>query len=77
MKSIEVRIDDETFMELWAMARRYCTSIEDAARRCIIGWLKNVEAKNDDPMSDPVIRKAVEKLRAIVKAWEEEEDEGG
>ena len=43
MKELVVRLDDDTFLELWAMARRYGTSLEDAARRCIKYVLKEVE----------------------------------
>jgi len=70
MKSIEVRLDDETFVDLWAMARRYGTSLEDAARRCIKYVLKEVENPHADPINDPAVRRALKYLLPALEAGE-------
>jgi len=71
MKSIEVRLDDETFVDLWAMARRYGTSIEDAARRCIKYVLKEVESLEADPANDPAVRRLLKWLRPVLEGGDD------
>jgi len=56
-KEILVRLDEDTFTKLWAMARRYGITFEEAARRCIKYVLNEVEDPNADPTSDPTVRR--------------------
>jgi len=68
MRDLKVRLTDDEWVQLWAMARRNCISIEEAARRCIVYWLHNVESAGSDPLNDPTVRRLLKELRPVIEA---------
>ena len=69
-KEIIVRLDEDTFTKLWAMARRYGTTMEDAARRCIKYVVNEVENPHADPINDPTVRKLLSWILPVVEGRE-------
>ena len=73
MRDFIVRLDDDTWLQLWAMARRNGITLEEAARRCIVYWLHNVESAGSDPLNDPTVRKLLTDLRPVIEAMERDD----
>ena len=72
MKELTIRLDDQTFVDLWAMARRYGITMEEAARRCIKYVLNEVEDPNADPANDPAVRKLLSWIIPVMRGEEGE-----
>ena len=76
MRDFIVRLDDDTWLQLWAMARRNGITLEEAARRCIVNWLRNFESLEpgpDHPLNDPTVRKLLTDLRPVIEAMERDD----
>jgi hypothetical protein len=71
-KEVKVRLDDDTFMKLFAMARRYGITLEEAARRCIKYVVNEVEWHEADPANDPTVRKLLSWILPVVQRGERE-----
>jgi plasmid stability protein len=67
MKEITVRLDDDTFLKLWATARRHGLSVEEIARRAISYVLNEVYDPNADPSNDPTVRKLLTMLLPVLE----------
>jgi plasmid stability protein len=67
MKEITVRLDDDTFLKLWATARRHGLSVEEIARRAISYALNEVYDPNADPSNDPTVRKLLTMLLPVLE----------
>ncbi|MDT7879223.1 MAG: hypothetical protein RQ862_11840 [Candidatus Caldarchaeales archaeon] len=65
MKEITVRLDDDTFVALWAVARRHGLSIEEIVRRSINYALNEVYDAND-PSKDPAVRNLLKMLLPVL-----------
>jgi len=72
MKELTVRLDDQTFVDLWAMARRYGITMEEAARRCIKYVLTEIEDPHADPANDPTVRKLLSWILPAIREGDEE-----
>jgi antitoxin component of RelBE/YafQ-DinJ toxin-antitoxin module len=72
MKEVTIRLDDDTFVKLWAMARRYGITFEEAARRCVKYVVNEVEDPNADPINDPTVRKLLSWILPVTKGGEGE-----
>lgn len=71
-KEVRVRLDEDTFIKLWAMARRYGITFEEAARRCIKYVVNEVEAHDADPANDPTVRELLSWLMPVLRGSERE-----
>jgi len=67
MKEITVRLDDDTFLKLWATARRYGLSVEEIARRAIDYALNEFYDPNADPSKDPAVRNLLKMLLPVLE----------
>jgi len=67
MREVTIRLDDDTFVKLWAMARRYGITFEEAARRCIRYVVNEVESYDADPVNDPTVRKLLSWILPVTK----------
>jgi plasmid stability protein len=65
MKEITVRLDDDTFLRLWAVARRHGLSIEETVRRAI-NYALNEIYDPDDPSKDPAVRGLLKMLLPVL-----------
>jgi hypothetical protein len=65
-KTITIRVDEETFLKLWATARRYGLSIEEVARRAINYALNEFYDPNADPSKDPAVRNLLRMLLPVL-----------
>jgi hypothetical protein len=70
-KEVRVRLDEDTFVRLFAMARRYGITLEEAARRCIKYVVNEVEAHDADPINDPTVRKLLGWLMPVLGRGDE------
>jgi plasmid stability protein len=68
MKEITVRLDDETFLKLWATARRHGLSVEEIVRRSIDYALSQFYDPNADPANDPAVRNLLRMLLPVLEA---------
>jgi len=71
-KEVKVRLDDDTFVKLFAMARRYGITLEEAARRCIKYVVNEVEWHEAEPTNDPTVRKLLSWILPVVQRGERE-----
>jgi hypothetical protein len=72
MKELTIRLDEQTYIDLWAMARRYGITMEEAARRCIKYVLSEVENPEADPANDPTVRKLLSWILPAMRGDEKE-----
>jgi hypothetical protein len=65
-KVITIRVSEDTFLKLWATARRYGLSIEEIARRAIEYALNEFYDPNADPSKDPAVRNLLRMLLPVL-----------
>jgi len=71
-KEVRVRLDEDTFVRLFAMARRYGITLEEAARRAIKYVVNEVEWYEADPSNDPAVKRLLSWLLPVVQGGERE-----
>jgi plasmid stability protein len=67
VKEIMVRLDDDTFLKLWATARRHGLSVEEMARRAINYALEQFYDPNADPSNDPAVKNLLKMLLPVLE----------
>jgi plasmid stability protein len=71
VKEITIRLDDDTFLKLWATARRHGLSVEEIARRSIDYALNQLYDPNADPANDPTVKNLLRMLLPVLEGERE------